>query len=109
MTTGLIVSLIFVFIAVAFILFLLLGKAPLCRNDFRKYSIASSIVYLSATILIAIVCLIVKDLTASFAVVGDISITVFFVIGVATVNIMGKNMNDMRKDLKKDEKREEDN
>ncbi len=101
MSTGNIVSLAFVFLSIASLLFLIFGKAPVCRTKFRNHVIATSGIYVSGTVLIAILFFFVVDLPLAFVLISDIFVTVIFVFMAYMIIRLGKNLDSIREELSK--------
>lgn len=98
---GKIVALIFVAISIFCLLFLIFGKASICRNNFRNHVIATAGIYVSGTVLVAVLFFAMIKLPVTFVVLADSFITVIFVFMAYMIIRLGNNLESIREELSK--------
>lgn len=108
---GTIVALIFVVLSIAALLAITFNGKGFFQSPFRKFMIAATAVYVSGTILVALLYVFRNDLPSMFVFIAEALILVVFVITVLAIDAFGKKMDAMKKDLeakKVEESAEED-
>ncbi|HAW15876.1 MAG TPA: hypothetical protein DCW41_04130 [Clostridiales bacterium] len=99
--TGKILSIVFACLSLAFLLYLIAGGKFPGRKEFKKYIIATSAIYLSGTVLVAALFLVIIDLPLIFAVISETMMLFIFAMSTATIIILGKKMNEIRDENQK--------
>lgn len=109
---GTIVALIFVVLSIAALLAITFNGKGFFQSPFRKFIIAATGVYVSGTVLVALLYVFRNDLPSMFVFIAETLMLMVFVITVWSIDAFGKKMDSMRKDLeakKLEEAAEEDN
>lgn len=101
MSLGNIISLVFVAVSVLILLFLIFGKASVCRTKFRNHVIATAGIYVSGTVLVALLFFFVIDLPLTFVLLSDGFITIIFVFMAYMIIRLGNNLESIREELTK--------
>ena len=90
--TSLIVSLIFLVIPVAVLIYLLIGKGPLAGSKFKNFYRASCGVYVSGSVLIFVFTLLFNQLPVAFVVISNVTILFVFCFTAGLILFMTKKM-----------------
>lgn len=87
MTSAIMVSLCFVAFAVALLLVMLFIKLETVKR-FRKFFVATEGIYLSGTVLILIICIVLRDMPVSFSLISQGLIFLVFIFTVLMLNLV---------------------
>lgn len=96
---GTIVALIFVVLSIAALLGITFNGKGFFQSPFRKFMIAATAVYVSGTILVALLYIFMNELPSAFVFIAEALMLVVFTVTVLTINTFGKKMDAMKKDL----------
>jgi hypothetical protein len=95
---GTIVALIFVVLSIAALLAITYNGKGFFQSPFRKFMIAATGVYVSGTVLVALLYVFRNDLPSMFVFVAEALMLVVFIITVWAIDAFGKKMDSMKKD-----------
>lgn len=104
---GTIVALIFVVLSIAALLAITFNGKGFFQSPFRKFMIAATGVYVSGTVLVALLYVFRNDLPSMFVFVAEALMLAVFIVTVWAIDAFGKKMDSMKKDLE-EKKVEED-
>lgn len=96
---GTIVALIFVVLSIAALLAITFNGKGFFRSPFRKFMIAATGVYVSGTILVALLYIFRTDLPSMFVFIAEALMLVVFIVTVLSIDAFGKKMDAMKKEL----------
>ena len=98
MISSVVVAVIFLIVAIALLIGILLCKHPLYIK-FRKFYMATALVYLSGTVLPLVLCCYLKDMPVAYAVICEFFIAFIFAISVFTLSYIASKADDIRKEI----------
>jgi len=90
-----VISLSFIVLAVAAIIFMLFG----IKNKVKGFYIATAVVYLSGTLFIAFIANKMTNMPTSFVIISELSVFSVFAMTVFTIYRFGKGMEKIKEDI----------
>ena len=96
---GTIVALVFVVLSIAALLGITFNGKGFFQSPFRKFMIAATGVYVSGTILVALLYIFMTDLPSAFVFIAEALMLVVFSVTMWAINAFGKKMDAMKKEL----------
>ena len=104
---GTITSLIFVVLSIAALLAISFDGKGFFRSPFRKYMIAAAGVYVSGTVLVAILYLKVSELPVQFVFISEFVMLGIFIFSVCMINWLVKHMDKLRAEISQEQEKDD--
>lgn len=107
---GTITALIFVVLSIAALLAISFNGKGFFQSPFRKFMIAATGVYVSGTVLVALLYIFRNDLPSMFVFLAEALMLVVFLVTVFSIDTFGKKMDSLKKgpESEKDEETSEE-
>ena len=99
-TSAVIAACIFLFVSIAVLVYLLIGKGPFASDKYRLFYIAACGVYSSGALLVFFFTLIMRGLPVAFVIISDVTVLAVFCFTCGLIYFTSKTMLQMAEKAK---------